>query len=68
MNACYLLNLNYEYVIAKIDNLIKNYKEKCLEFQINSESYLIIRCLNNYNDFNLIYPVNLVTYAGPFII
>ena len=41
-----------------------NFKEKCLEFETNTESDLIITCLNNNSDYSMINQLNLVTYAG----
>ena len=34
-------------------------------FQQDIESKLIIICLNNDHDYNMITQLNLVTYAGP---
>ena len=64
MNVCNLLNLNHDYVIANIVTVTKEFKEKCLEFENNTESDLIITCLNNNSDYSMINQLNLVTYAG----
>ena len=35
-----------------------------LKFQIDTDSYLIIICLNHNHDNNMLYKINFVTYAG----
>ena len=64
MNVCNLLNLDHDYVISNIVTVTKEFKEKCLEFENNTESDLIITCLNNNSDYSMINQLNLVTYAG----
>ena len=62
---CNLLNFNQDYVIANIIKVTKEFKEKCLQFDINTANDLIITCLTNNNDYNMIKQLNLVTYSGP---
>jgi len=62
MNVCNLLNLNHDYVIANIVTVTKEFKEKCLEFEINTESDLIITCLNNNSDYSMINQQHIVFY------
>ena len=64
-DICNILELNYTDVINNINEVTKNYKEKCLQFEVNTETDLIIECLNNHHDVNMIYQLNLITYAGP---
>ena len=62
---CDELNLNKQYVVDNIDVVSKDFKEKCLEYDLDIEHELIITCLNNNHDHNMINQLNLVTYAGP---
>ena len=64
-DICNILELNYTDVINNINEVTKNYKEKCLQFEVNTETDLIVECLNNHHDVNMIYQLNLITYAGP---
>ena len=59
------MNFNHDYVIANIIKVTKDFKEKCLLVDINTASDLIIKCLNNNKDYNMINQLNLVTYSGP---
>ena len=59
------LKLNNTDIVNNINDIIKKFKEDCLMFQQDTESELIIICLNNNHDYNMITQLNLVTYAGP---
>jgi len=65
MDVCILMNLNHEHVINNINTVSKDFKNSCVEFDKNTETDLILTCLNNNHDFNMINQLNLVTYAGP---
>ena len=65
MDICILMNLNHEHVINNINTVSKDFKNSCVEFDKNTETDLILTCLNNNHDFNMINQLNLVTYAGP---
>ena len=65
VSICSELNLNKQYVVDNINSISKDFKEKCLDYDLDIEHELIITCLNNNHDFNMISQLNLVTYAGP---
>jgi len=65
MDVCKLMNLNQKYVIENINTISNDFKNTCVEFENNTETELIITCLNNNHDFSMINQLNLVTYAGP---
>ena len=65
ISICSELNLNKQYVADNINSISKDFKEKCLDYDLDIEHELIITCLNNNHDFNMISQLNLVTYAGP---
>jgi GH25 family lysozyme M1 (1,4-beta-N-acetylmuramidase) len=65
MDVCKLMNLNQKYVIENINTISNDFKNTCVEFENNTETELIITCLNNNHDFSMIIQLNLVTYAGP---
>jgi hypothetical protein len=65
MDVCKEISLDHKYVIDNINSVSIEFKNKCIEFEENTESDLIQTCLNNNHDFNMIYQLNLVTYAGP---
>ena len=52
---------------SDINSISKDFKEKCLDYDLDIEHELIITCLNNNHDFNMISQLNLVTYAGPLL-
>ena len=53
------------YVINNIDIIVNGFKEDCLSYEQDIESELIITCLRNNNDREMLNQLNLVTYAGP---
>ncbi len=59
------MNLNHECVFKNFKTVSKDFKNTCVEFDKNTETDLILTCLNNNHDFNMINQLNLVTYAGP---
>ncbi len=65
MDVCKEMNLDHKYVIDNINSVSIELKNKCIEFEENTESDLIPKCLNNNHDFNMINQLNLVPYAGP---
>jgi hypothetical protein len=65
MDVCKEMNLDHKYVIDNINSVSIEFKNKCIEFEENTESDIIQICLNNNHDFNMINQLNLVTYAGP---
>ena len=65
MHVCKLLNLNHTFVIDIINSVSTEFKNKCIEYESNTETELIITCLNNNHDYSMINQLNLVTYAGP---
>jgi hypothetical protein len=61
MDVCKLMNLNQKYVIENINTISNDFKNTCVEFENNTETELIITCLNNNHDFSMINQLNLVT-------
>jgi hypothetical protein len=59
------LNLDKQYVVDKINRISKDFKENCLNYDLDIEHELIIICLKNNHEFNMISQQNLVTNAGP---
>ncbi len=53
------------FVVDSKNNITKKFKENCLYYELNTENELIITCLKNNHDFNMITQLNLVSYAGP---
>jgi hypothetical protein len=53
------------YLIENINTISNDFKNTCVKFENNTETELIITCLNNNHDFSMINQLNLVTYAGP---
>jgi hypothetical protein len=45
--------------------ITKQFKEDCLYYDLDTEHELIVMCLKNNHDINMITQLNLVTYAGP---
>ena len=64
-DICSEMNLDVNYVVEKIQEIINDYKDNCLIIEDNTETELITLCLNNNHDFSMINQLSLVTYAGP---
>ena len=65
MHVCKLLNLNHTFVIDIINSVSTEFKNKCIELESNTETELIITCLNNYHIYSIISQLNLVIFDGP---
>ena len=59
------MNLDKQYVVDNINSISKDFKEKCLDYDLDIEHELIIICLKNNHEFNMNSQQNLVTNAGP---
>jgi hypothetical protein len=64
-NICKDLNSSKQQVVDNINNISKQFKEDCLYYDLNTEHELIVMCLKNSHNINMITQLNLVTYAGP---
>ena len=57
---CFNLKLDRMSVILNIDKVVKEFKDDCFYVDNDTESELISRCLNNYQDLKMIEQLNLV--------
>ena len=64
-DICSEMNLDVNYVVENIQEIINDYKDNCLIIEDNTETELITLCLNNNHDFSMINQLNLVTYSWP---
>ncbi len=64
-NICKDSNLSKQQVVENINTITKQFKEDCLYYDLDMEHELIVMCLKNNHDINMITQLNLVTYAGP---
>ncbi len=58
VDVCKFMNLSQEYVFKNINTVSKDFKNTCAEFDKNTETDLILTCLNNNHDFNMINQLN----------
>ena len=63
-SICNNLEINKLNLIADIQSIITKFKDDNLFVEKNTESELIINCLNNNHDSKMIQQLNLITYAG----
>jgi hypothetical protein len=63
-SICNNLEINKLNLITDIQSIITKFKDDNLFVEKNTESELIINCLNNNHDSKMIQQLNLITYAG----
>jgi hypothetical protein len=57
-NICKDLNSSKQQVVDNINNISKQFKEDCLYYDLNTEHELIVMCLKNSHDINMITQLN----------